>query len=303
MRRFCVTKPPVVDVAQELLWLADRARQTVLLHPLPEDGLRRDASKVGGDLVWPARQPWPFCAQHGSAYVGILQLWRSDIPELLWPPGTDLFQVLWCPFEHPMYGYDLSGATAPGPLAIWRRSKDLGDLLPIIPAPSSVANQFYLPRLCSICPETVVEYPHLWELSAEEQTALAHWQPSTVSLTSVLDWPPDRLVGSERTGAILYAQQLSAAPGMKIGGYADWRQDPEVPRCGCGSTMVHLLTVSDYEFTDDGFLRWWPAELPWPGGALLNEVQTPMDLSLFGKLYLFVCTQCEPWCVQPVFQR
>jgi hypothetical protein len=98
MRKFCAVKPPIVDVAQELPWLAGRARQTVLLHPYPADGLACDASKVGRELAWPAQQPWPICAEHGSAYVGVLQLRRTDIPELLWPSATDLFQLLWCPF-------------------------------------------------------------------------------------------------------------------------------------------------------------------------------------------------------------
>jgi hypothetical protein len=67
--------------------------------------------------------------------------------------------------------------------------------------------------------------------------------------------------------------------------------------------MTHLLTISDAEFSDDGFLRWWPPEIPWPGAAWLDAAQTPTDLTLFGKLYLFVCTRHELWRIQPVFQR
>jgi hypothetical protein len=38
--------------------------------------------------------------QHNAAYLPIIQLRRDEFPELPWPAGTDLFQLLWCPRVH-----------------------------------------------------------------------------------------------------------------------------------------------------------------------------------------------------------
>jgi hypothetical protein len=33
----------------------------------------------------------------------VLQLYASDAPDLPFPPGTDLLQLLWCPYDHEPY--------------------------------------------------------------------------------------------------------------------------------------------------------------------------------------------------------
>ena len=37
---------------------------------------------------------------HNTPYAPLMQLRRDDFPELPWPAGKDLFQLLWCPRAH-----------------------------------------------------------------------------------------------------------------------------------------------------------------------------------------------------------
>src|SRR5438270_665952 len=78
--------------------LASRRRTAVLLHPRYSDEPPADGSKVGGTLLWPASEPWPTCDTHpGLRLVPVLQLRADEFPEVVFPPGKDLLQVLWCP--------------------------------------------------------------------------------------------------------------------------------------------------------------------------------------------------------------
>jgi hypothetical protein len=54
------TPPRPVDVAGALPQLAPLARPAVRLHPRPGAPSRGDSS-VGGPLLWPAGEPWPYC--------------------------------------------------------------------------------------------------------------------------------------------------------------------------------------------------------------------------------------------------
>ena len=49
-----------VDIAEVLPQLAPLARPAVRLHPRPGAPSRGDSS-VGGPLLWPASEPWPYC--------------------------------------------------------------------------------------------------------------------------------------------------------------------------------------------------------------------------------------------------
>lgn len=54
------TPPRPVDVAAAVSQLAPLARTTTRLHPHPGAPSSHDSS-VGGPLLWPADQPWPYC--------------------------------------------------------------------------------------------------------------------------------------------------------------------------------------------------------------------------------------------------
>lgn len=127
------TPPPCIDVLTVLPELANQAKTTIRLHPRPltaGESLPREASKLGGDLLWPASEPWPFCDEHQLPWVGVLQLRKNDFPELEFKPGTNVLQVLWCPQR----GHDQYGST-PEPVVVWRDSAQITSVLDDIPAP------------------------------------------------------------------------------------------------------------------------------------------------------------------------
>jgi hypothetical protein len=113
------TPAPRIDVREVLPELASQATTTIRLHPrrLAEgETLPLDASKMGGDFLWPSDEPWLVCPMHGLPWVGVLQLRRADFPEVRFRPGTDLLQVLWCP----QYGHGGWPEPDPVPVVIWR---------------------------------------------------------------------------------------------------------------------------------------------------------------------------------------
>lgn len=125
------TPPPCVDILDILPELAQRAKSTIRLHPrrlMPGESLPRSASKLGGEFLWPAREPWPTCPMHELPWTGVLQLRKADFPEVEFRPGTDLLQVLWCPQRSHAY-------RIPAPVLFWRNSTSITQALTDIPQP------------------------------------------------------------------------------------------------------------------------------------------------------------------------
>ncbi|UKD56756.1 hypothetical protein L3Q65_08560 [Amycolatopsis sp. FU40] len=161
----------------------------------------------------------------------IAQFYARDIPELPFPDGTDVCQVLWCPTDHePHYG--------PRPLVRWRNSADVTEIRAATEPDREFSDEESLPSPCRIWPERVTEYPHADDLpSAELRARIAEWEKGT-------EWT--------------YYEHLSAAPGSKVGGWISWVQYPHWPECGRGHRMDHLLTVSSTE--SGGWQSWMPLE-------------------------------------------
>jgi hypothetical protein len=118
----------------------DFARVAVMLNPRPGEPTTAD-SHVGGPLLWPADEPWPWCegAAHYTTgddipeeavvgvrtpFVGAAQLYRRDFPELPFPDGTDLLQVLLCTLYH-----DVREAWGPDVRLVWRDSTSVTELI------------------------------------------------------------------------------------------------------------------------------------------------------------------------------
>ncbi|WP_406364896.1 DUF4253 domain-containing protein [Streptomyces sp. NBC_01546] len=58
-----------------------------------------------------------------------------------------------------------------------------------------------------------------------------------------------------------YSSHLADAPGIKLGGYPGWSQEPCWPDCEtCGGRMEHLLTVAEGEFDSESWRTWLPEE-------------------------------------------
>jgi hypothetical protein len=229
------------------------------------------------DAEWAALPPY-----HGPWWcVPALQIFSRDISELPWPNGTDLLQVVWCPRSHEPDGH-------PAPLLRWRHSSEITDILtdPPVP-PDEQINPWYVPRPCILHPEPITEYPSWYDLNAEERVPLPDPTKNT--------WVPEGPNGS----MVLQASPLNYFDvaytlGTKVGGWPFWLQYADWPVCGCGATMMHLLTIASREPSND---LWFPIEdmksggPPREGDYLDPALGRPTDLVLgdMGWLYLFTC--------------
>jgi hypothetical protein len=282
------TPPRPVDVEALFPEVVPYRRAATRLHPRRGTPGVCDSS-VGGPLLWPAHEPWPRCTDAHPTFGGIkrpppgpvplvpvLQLFAAHVPALPFPPGKDLLQLLWCPYDHePHY--------APRSELHWRAGSADGALLADPPRPVGAPDN-YLPVPCVLHPERIVEYPQ-WDLPQE--------------LGDALQERFDRL---EEESGLSYWYELSAAPGIKVGGYPGWTQEPDWPICdGCGLRMDHLLTIESAEFDGGSASTWLPEEDRPAAGTIFDlpfeqrhAIQCPPDLMIgdMGGVYIFICPRC-----------
>jgi hypothetical protein len=237
--------------------------------------------------------------------VGILQLTATDVPELGFRPGSNLFQLLWCPLDHePNF--------MPSPLIHWRGTDEIKAVLPSIPSVVLSEEQtnnvggWFVPEACELHPERVVEFPPHQELSAAAQRRLAEWNLSLdADLTDRLQeyrfWDPP--------AEWLYIAELSVTTGTKVGGYVSWIQYPETPTCKCGRPSEHLLTIASLEPIADR--RWGPIEDPEArigrDGIGYEEMLSlrhvsGLEIGDGGDMYFFICRHCPEWPIDAVMQ-
>jgi hypothetical protein len=286
------TMPSPVDMPARFPVLAGTARETVRLHPRPGSPDERSSS-LGGPLLWPADQPWPACDspwctlddRHpprrielgDSPLVPLLQVFARHVPQVPFPEGLDVLQVLWCPFFHQQ--------SEPLPRVIWRREADLeravagdGGVHPEAPAEQ-------VPSPCTVTPELVMEY------SAEEldRDQIGRLADAAGELEAETGWD-------------LWSDLL-VAPGSKLGGHPSWVQNPEWPQCACGARMAHLATIASWEYDGVFSRRWIPVQeqplfdLRAGQGSLFAqhpEIRRPHGMMLgdAGNYHLFTCTAC-----------
>ncbi|MFJ6484219.1 hypothetical protein ACIQK6_29440 [Streptomyces sp. NPDC091682] len=279
--------PIPFDVESVFPELAGAARTATLLYPRagqPGPG----NSSIGGPLLWPAGEPWPMCAEPDHykplaepvgpdpvAMVPVVQLYARDVPGLVFPAGTDLFQILWCPLVHE------DDQHAANPRLHWRSATltaaDVADGK--APRPHT-AEEDYLPRPCTVSPTPAVEYP-LRDLPGElgERFEALH----------------------EERGFGYF--EVATTQQSKVGGYPSWTQAPDWPDCAnCGTHMEHLLSVTA---TEPGAGRWLPLDERNPSQDQAatpswRAEADPAALDTFGHhMYLggggidfFVCRTC-----------
>ncbi|MFF3451862.1 hypothetical protein ACFYXJ_32535 [Streptomyces sp. NPDC002667] len=197
--------------------------------------------------------------------IPVAQFYAADIPSLPRPAGTDLLQVLWCPFDH-------DEDYLPAAELYWRAFADITDPLPAAPEPSVIGSDDYLPEPCLLHPETVTEYPALLELPRETS---------------------DRIRSREKDGAdgFHYQYDLSIAPGCKLGGYGPWSfTDPFPMSCSeCGSDVRPLLTIAGTEYDSEG--SWRPLEdADYDGLHFLGPAcATQLSIGRGYTLQIYVC--------------
>lgn len=278
------TPPRPVDVERLFPELRPLRRKALRLHPRPGTPAVHDSS-VGGPLLWPADEPWPTCeAEHDPpgeedtppTFVPVLQIHRDDAPGVPFPDGCDLLQVLWCPFEHTVL-------YCPSPKVYWRDVATMTEVRSTPPVPESAVAE-YVPAPCVLHPEQVVDYP-CWDLPLELKEQLG-----------------DRFEQLEKETGWKYHYHLAEAPGIKLGGYPSWTQDPLWPDCeSCGKTMDHLLTVASWEFDGESWRTWLPVEDR--DGIDVEKDRFPTDaddaqnahglmLGDVGGVYVFECRTC-----------
>jgi GNAT superfamily N-acetyltransferase len=277
------TPPRPIDVEARFPELAAYRKDAVRLHPRRGKPGARDSS-VGGPMLWPVNEPWPDCEDEhpGTPYVPVLQLFATHVPELPFPPGTDVLQVLWCPFDH-------DEIYVPRVRVFWR---DSAGLEPAPLPPTLDADDDYRPNPCVLHPERFIDYPS-WDLPGEVWNAL---EPRFDQLETETGWS--------------YQSHLSVSEGLKVDGYPTWTQDPDWPDCPtCGRTMDHLLTVNSAEFDGATWRTWVPVEDTPAAGTVMDlsyqdrsAIQSAPGLMLgdMGGIYLFECRTCPD---RPYTQR
>jgi len=330
------TPPRPLDVAAVFPQLAPLARTATRLHPRPGSPSPHDSS-VGGPLLWPADQPWPYCEgphvpsrrpvispddmrllrrnraaaaerrrrdprapaatpeelatekrikagrpwpEGPTAMLPVAQLYVRDIP-LLRPPGqseADLLQVLWCPFDHP---------THPRTALFWRSAATVTHVLDAPPEPPVLQSRGYLPEPCLLAPEQVTEFPNFMELSKELRQQLGDlrsWEAAGAAVDSAYAAAPDEF----------YGEQLSHAPGWKVGGWTRWGLTDPVPRLcpACGTEADPLLTIATTEW-NAGSKSWTPEEEQTDPTPLLPGTPpanfTMLDIARGSDLQLHIC--------------
>ncbi|MCX5174245.1 hypothetical protein [Streptomyces virginiae] len=238
--------PIPFDVESVFPELAGTARTTTLLYPRAGQPGPGDSS-IGGPLLWPADEPWPTCAEPDHykpldapvgpapvAMVPVLQLYAEDVPDLVFPAGTDLLQILWCPLVHEDDQY------AANPRLHWRSTAlTAADVAEGQPPSPHTAEKDYLPRPCTVSPTPAVEYPS-WGLLDEFGEQLG-----------------ERFEALQEERGFGYFE-VATTQQSKVGGYPSWTQPLDRPDCaGCGTHMEHLLSVTA---TEPGSGRWLPLD-------------------------------------------
>ncbi|MEV6239129.1 hypothetical protein [Lentzea sp. NPDC051838] len=142
---------------------AEDARPAVLLNPLEGEPTDAD-SHIGGPLLWPIDDPWPVCSVDGEPFVGAVQLYQRDFPELPFPSGTDVVQVLLCALDHDAGGPDVR--------LVWRDSSSVVELIEEEPDPSEVEER-YVPTINVFEPIRYAEHPD----KVSGGTKIGGWTP------------------------------------------------------------------------------------------------------------------------------
>lgn len=243
-------------------WSRPRGPRENLLTPQEQETVDRIDAGHAPELL--PRGPLPL--------IPLVQLYARDVPDLPFPEGTDLLQVLWLPFE------EIEGCSDAVQLR-WRKSSAVGEVLVDPPRPAYLDQRDHVPEPCVLHPEQVHEFPPFHVLDEEQATRLRIW-------------------AEERS--VNYSGDLSVAPGWKAGGwpthftFRDPAESDEL-HCGeCGGPVEALLTVDSSEW--DGSGRSWCAVedgegAAEPAGHPYRTADTPTLVSI-GRGYTLQFYSC-----------
>ncbi|MGW6689529.1 hypothetical protein [Streptomyces sp. NPDC054961] len=206
--------------------------------------------------------------------IPVAQLYARDVPGLPFPEGTDLLQVLWCPF------IDIEDQEGSDAVQLrWRPADGVAEALAVAPEPRYVGTDELVPVPCVLDPEQVREYPAAHDLGAE----LAE----RVRRRGEDGWGD---------GSLHYREDLSVAPGWKAGGWAapfTFRDSdgPRELRCReCGAVGEPLLTLDHTEWNAETG-SWRPVEERHASYAPGVDPQAPTQVTV-GRGYTLQFYAC-----------
>jgi uncharacterized protein (TIGR02996 family) len=259
--RLLTTEPRPFDVARLDPDVAAEARVATRLHPRRGEVPELDGSKLGGLFLWPEEEPWPVwdnfrvdewlrrftqglpVPPDGSTVdlAPLLQLNRRDFPRMPFPPGTDLMQLFWCPYQ--------SGFTGPEPFVFWRDSKSVRRPRRTPPAPQSAWR--LIPVECRLYPEEVIEYPDEYGRGGRHPYTQPLWD-------AVNAW-----VATFPAAAHDYQYWWSNCPAAKVGGWP-WVNQADCERIrrqtDDGRDMEFLLSINPPDELHHTHHLWCPVE-------------------------------------------
>ncbi|MFE0207984.1 hypothetical protein [Streptomyces sp. NPDC058985] len=300
------TPPRPFDVTALFPQLAPLARTATRLHPRAGSPSRHDSS-VGGPLLWPAGEPWPYCdGPHEwdgvneptspedvrvqrriseAAASGYTPEERAVLDRISagrpWPEGP----VAMLPVAQ-LYVRDVPLLRPPG-----RADADLLQVLWCpFDHPSHPRTALYWrsaaevtdvlgspPEPPAVQSSDYVPQPCL--LAPEEVTEYPHFlELDKESQGRLADWSRWEAATDAVDSAYsvapqeFYINQLSVSPGWKAGGWSRWGVTEPVPRTcsACGTGMDPLLTIASTEW-NKGTRSWAPkgdrARDPLPPGV------------------------------------
>ncbi|MFI6875454.1 non-ribosomal peptide synthetase [Streptomyces sp. NPDC050400] len=243
---------------------------------------RKTLARIKPPRTYPRPKPSLRPYDGSIALLPLAQLYTRDIPDLRTPAGTDLLQVLWCPFDHPPKSY------MPKTVLFWRSAAEVTDILTGPPEPPAVQYQGYLPEPCLLLPEQITEYPHPSELSPDILSMLDDWG-SWQAAGDVVD---SRYASYP---AQFYGINLSVAPGWQVGGLPSWGLTDPIPQSclTCDTEMPPLLTIPSHEWGSSD-RSWIPYELQEPviptrGGEPRPEQPAAIQIGRGYKQQLYIC--------------
>lgn len=243
-------------------WQRPRPPRTNLLTPDEKEVV--DRIEAGYDPARLPVEPLPL--------IPLAQLYLRDVPDLPCPDGTDMLQVLWCPFDE----------IQDSPSAVhlrWRQSTSVQDLLANPPEPAYVGQDYYVPVPCILHPEQVIEYPAYHDLDDELAERI-------ISRERKLFQSPDKQQPS-------YSGNLSIAPGWKVGGWSAFftfrdPADPDELRC-CGAPLEPLLTIPSHEWDGDSH-SWRPIA---EEDKSIDHTPTRVEIGRGYTLQVYWCTASQ----------
>jgi hypothetical protein len=285
--RVKTTRPVNLDEAP---WLARvRPLDAIRLHPRQaSESLDPGSSKMGWPFLWPEDEPWPVCHEpepemasacealtkqtaqherdetlrtmlhearngHNLGYLPVLQLKRSEFPELPFPGDSDVLQLLWCP------GIHFSGDG--GYLLFWRRAKDLARLRA---DPPPAAHDLDRVTPCVLDPERFLDYPRQCDAGTNQNWNLGDEDLNPAPGTKLFGFP----------------------------NWVQNSDHPSCPRCAAPMKLLIEISSLEFGRNKAYPDRWVPYDDVENSSCDANTPPHDWMIGDNGEAYLFYCPNC-----------